>query len=426
MCLKIRGPELFQSFFPTPRYFFPSVLLWVLLAIFVWFGLLSGHPGMLELAAKIAPTVTDPNNPPFITPDRVAIYGYVLLTGILFGLFWTFASNNPWRIWSVWGSILIVESSYFNIQIDVYLNDWFGTFFDIIQVALGGQQKVDINDYYAQIVSVAGILVVNIAALVLLSFFVSHYIFRWRTAMNNFYVSHWPKLRTIEGASQRVQEDTMNFAQIVEGLADSFISSVMTLIAFLPVLWVLSAKVTELPFVGQIDGSLVFLALISASLGTVLLALVGVKLPGLQFKNQRVEAAYRKELVYGEDFEDRAEPLALADLYSNVRKNYYRLYFHYMYFNVAKWSYLQGATFIPLFALGPTIVSGTITLGIFQQIRNAFDRVDSSFRFFASAWTTIVNLLSIYKRLRAFEASIYDQPLPDIDLEYAASGGRED
>ena len=30
------------------------------------------------------------------------------------------------------------------------------------------------------------------------------------------------------------------------------------------------------------------------------IAAIGVKLPGLNFKNQRVEAAYRKELVFGE------------------------------------------------------------------------------------------------------------------------------
>ena len=42
--------------------------------------------------------------------------------------------------------------------------------------------------------------------------------------------------------------------------------------------------------------------------GTALLAVAGIKLPGLEFRNQRVEAAYRKELVYGEDDAERAEP----------------------------------------------------------------------------------------------------------------------
>ena len=40
----------------------------------------------------------------------------------------------------------------------------------------------------------------------------------------------------------------------------------------------------------------------------VTLMIVGQKLPDLQFNNQKVEAAYRKELVYGEDHENRADP----------------------------------------------------------------------------------------------------------------------
>ena len=52
-------------------------------------------------------------------------------------------------------------------------------------------------------------------------FFVSHYVFRWRTAMNNYYMANWPRLRHIEGASQRVQEDTMRFARTMEGLASA-------------------------------------------------------------------------------------------------------------------------------------------------------------------------------------------------------------
>ena len=47
-------------------------------------------------------------------------------------------------------------------------------------------------------------------------FFVSHYLFRWRNAMNDYYLSYWDQLRTIEGASQRIQEDTKQFASIME------------------------------------------------------------------------------------------------------------------------------------------------------------------------------------------------------------------
>jgi ABC-type long-subunit fatty acid transport system fused permease/ATPase subunit len=60
------------------------------------------------------------------------------------------------------------------------------------------------------------------------------------------------ELRYIEGASQRIQEDTMRFASIMEGLGIAMVDAVMTLFAFLPVLWSLSQYVTELPIVGAI------------------------------------------------------------------------------------------------------------------------------------------------------------------------------
>ena len=50
--------------------------------------------------------------------------------------------------------------------------------------------------------------------------------------MNEFYVSRWKQVRHIEGASQRIQEDTMRFAAIMEGLGVAFVDSIMTLIAF--------------------------------------------------------------------------------------------------------------------------------------------------------------------------------------------------
>jgi peptide/bleomycin uptake transporter len=180
----------------------------------------------------------------------------------------------------------------------------------------------------------------------------------------------------------------------------------MTLLVFLPLLWELSANITELPLIGPVDASLVWVALISAAFGTVLLGLVGFRLPGLEFQNQRVEAAFRKELVYAEDHPDRGRPLTVHELFLGVQKNYFRLYFNYLYFNVARYVYIPGSIFVPLVVMAPSIAAGALTLGLFQQISNAFGQVEDSFRFLANSWTTIISLISVYKRLRAFEAKI--------------------
>ena len=251
------------------------------------------------------------------------------------------------------------------------------------------------------------------------AFVTSHYTFRWRTAMNDYYTANWQRLRHIEGASQRVQEDTQRFATIMEGLGASLIDALMTLIAFLPILWVLSATVKELPWVGVVPEGLVFVAILWAALGTGLLALAGIRLPGLEFRNQRVEAAYRKELVLGEDDPARAQPPTLRELFVNVRANYFRLYVNTLYFNIARYGYLQAGVLVPYIALAPTIVAGGLTLGVMNQTVRAFGRVESSFQYLATSWSTIVSLISIYKRLQAFEAMMKDKPLDEIEAEVA-------
>jgi peptide/bleomycin uptake transporter len=275
--------------------------------------------------------------------------------------------------------------------------------------------SVSPDEYWPYVITLMAVLLPNIIFLVVLAFFTSHYIFRWRKAMTAYYMAYWPSLRTTEGAAQRVQEDTMRFASIVEDLGTAFLGSLLTLVVFLPILWELSQAVTEVPIIGPIPGSLVWVALVVAAFGTALLWGVGIRLPGLNFENQKVEAALRKELVYGEDNTDRADPPTFRQVFANVQKNYFRLYFHYTYFNLARYAYLQVAGYVPLLTLSPSILAGTITLGLYQQVQNAFGEVASSFQFFARAWTVIVELISIYQRLQRFESFIPQDQAPQAE-----------
>lgn len=415
---------MFVSFFPRPKIFFWSVALWATICIGLWyaagagwgqlFGLgapgATGAPGSEEAVGSVAV---------FWSPAFLWFYLYFAIATLLFALFWQIYAPHPWARWSILGSALILFITYFQVQVSVALNAWYGPFYDLIQGAFAKTAVVTPEQYYGQLATVSGLLLVAIVVAVVNAFFVSHWIFRWRTAMNNYYVSHWEVLRKVEGASQRVQEDTMRFARTMEDLGVDLIRSVMILVAFLPILLTLSHHVTELPIVGAVPHALVFAAILWSAFGTGFLALVGIKLPGLEFKNQRVEAAYRKELVYGEDNADRARPPTLSELFGNVRRNYFRLYFNYMYFNVARYLYLQVDNIFPLILLGPTVIAGVITLGIFTQINNAFDKVRESFQYLVNSWSTIVSLLSVYKRLRTFERVIHGEAPPPPEVEDA-------
>ena len=413
---------MFASFFPNPRLFFWSALIWTFVVVIFWYA--AGG----ELGASLGFPLPPADAPAIIgisvfwSPPFVWFYIYYAVAVALFAAFWMNVAPHPWAMWSILGSTLIIFTTYFQVQVSVAINNWYGPFYDLIQTALSRSAPVTQEQFYGYLLSFAGIAFVAVAVSVLTRFFVSHYIFRWRTAMNDYYMSNWDRLRHIEGASQRVQDDTMRFSQTMESLGVNLIDSIMTLIAFLPVLLRLSANVTELPLIGPVPYALVIVAIVWSLFGTLFLALVGIKLPGLQFRNQRVEAAYRKELVYGEDDAARASPPTVADLFSHVRRNYFRLYFHYMYFNVARIFYLQTDNIFPYIVLGPTIVAGKITLGVMNQILNAFEQVRTSFQYLVNSWTTIVELLSIYKRLRGLDAAIRGEPIPVPDTAHLQEG----
>ena len=161
-----------------------------------------------------------------------------------------------------------------------------------------------------------------------------------------------------------------------------------------------------LPFFGEVNHALVWVAIISALGGTVLLAAVGFKLPGIEYDIQKEEAAYRKELVLGEDNVKRAGIINVDALYGNVRKIHFKMYFHYLYFNAVKWSYLQGMVIVPYLALAPTIVTGAITLGFVQQIARAFNKVENSLQYLVRSWPIIVELISVQRRLSEFESKL--------------------
>jgi len=396
---------MFVSFFPRPLAFAVSAILWGVFAIGFWYAFgpqLGEWFGfrILDSGAKIVGASV------FWSRQFLWFYLYFSIAVALFASTWILLSPHPWSRWSILGSALILFTCYFQVQVSVAINDWYGPFYDLVQAALSKSAPVTLLQFYLQLATFAEIAFVAVTVGVATRFFVSHYIFRWRTAMNDYYVAHWPQLRSVEGASQRVQEDAMRFATSIEGLGVNLVDAIMTLIAFLPVLVRLSSSVTELPLIGAIPYPLVVAALLWATFGTTFLALIGIRLPGLEFHNQRVEAAYRKELVYGEDDSKRAAPPTLIELYAAVRRNYFRVYLNYMYFNVGRILYLQTDNIFPYIVLAPTIVAGKITLGPMNQILNAFSQVRSSFQYVVNSWSQIVELISIYKRLRTFESRI--------------------
>ena len=317
-----------------------------------------------------------------------------------------FFTERQWALWSYLGSIIILSSLWIQVQIDVKINEWFGEFYDMIQKALAEPNTVTLEEYFGGLWSFISLAMIYVAIAVLVSFFTNHFLFRWRTAMVDWYHSVYDKARKIEGASQRVQEDTIKFSRIMESLGTSFISAVMIIVEFLPILFGLSVGI-PIFFFGDWEYGLVVGALIWSVGGTLFLVGLGLilRLVGVEYDLQKQEAAYRKILVIAEDDGD-VRPKTLNELFDDVRKIHFVSYLRYLYFNIGNIAYLQLNVLSAYVFLAPAIVAGAVTLGVMQQIIRAFGRVEGSMQYLLKAWPTIIELASVYKRLREFETQI--------------------
>jgi len=334
----------------------------------------------------------------------------------------SFFLNKKWRLWAWGGLFILFVSLFFQVQMTVAINSWYGKFYDLLQKATDYVDKPQegINLFFSQLVSVDYIIkgfegdpsfvVIAFPYIVLAIFtgwFTRIYGLRWREAITFSYIPQWQAVEyEIEGSSQRIQEDCNRFARIVESLGLQVIRAIMTLIAFIPILWGLSDKV-DLPILRDIKGSLVWFSLIVSLGGIVISWFVGIKLPGLEYKNQRVEAAFRKDLVLGEDDKvNYGQTGTLLELFTGIRFNYHRLYLHYGYFDGWSTTYDQFMIIAPYLIMGPGLFTGIITLGVMVQVSNAFGRVHGGFALLLHNWTTITELRSIWKRLREFENNL--------------------
>ena len=319
---------------------------------------------------------------------------------------------KKWLLWSWIGSFVILTSLWVQVKIDVEINKWFGEFYDMIQKALSKPNSITIEEYWESLFSFISLAGLYVTVYVIISFFTAHFLFRWRAAMVEWYHSVYERASNIEGAAQRVQEDTIKFSRIMESLGTSLIESIMVLIQFIPILLGLSVGI-PIFFFGDWQYGLITGALIWTLGGTIFLIALGwiLRLVGVEYDLQKKEAAYRKLLVIAED-DGNIRPKKIEELFDDVRSIHFLSYLRYLYFNIGRMAYLQANVLSAYVFLAPAIVAGVVTLGVMQQIIRAFGRVEGSMQYLLKAWPTIIELASVYKRLREFEALI----LEDINV----------
>ena len=320
-----------------------------------------------------------------------------------------FFGTRKWALWAWGGLAVLLSSLWLQVSLTVMINEWYGGFYDLMQNSASYVNKPQegIGLFYEKLKDFGMLAMPYVLIATITNWFTRVYGLRWRQAITFDYFPRWRNVKEdIEGASQRLQEDTHHFAEIVEGLGLQVVRSIMTLIAFIPVLWQLSSK-TDITFFNIVEGSLVWYAFFISIGGLVITWFVGSKLPGLEYNNQKVEAAFRKDLVLGEDDKaNYAQPHTILELFTGIRFNYQRLFNNYGYVDIWINTYDQFMVVLPYILVGPGLFTKLITLGVVVQVSNAFAKVHEGFGVFLYQFTTITELRSIHKRLKEFELNL--------------------
>ena len=101
---------MFASFFPRPRLFLLSVVLWTVCAVLFWYGFGAGLGSWLGF--DLAQSAERPVGiAVFVSPEFLWFYLYYVVAVALFSAAWMLFSPHPWARWSILGSALILGSS---------------------------------------------------------------------------------------------------------------------------------------------------------------------------------------------------------------------------------------------------------------------------------------------------------------------------
>lgn len=156
---------MFESFFPRPKLFALTFAAWALFCVVTWFVAGESLHSWLSLETLFGSDGGD-----------FWFYQYMLGCYTLFVGAWMYLSAHRWGRWSIIGSAIIVFITWFQVHLDVLINDWFGTFYDSIQKALEKPHSITAEDYYLQLLTFGKIAMVAVTVSVFTRFFVSHWV----------------------------------------------------------------------------------------------------------------------------------------------------------------------------------------------------------------------------------------------------------
>ena len=366
-------------------------------------------------------------------------------------MFYEFFWSASWKTTVVaWvGMVVVVAYAFFLAHVKAQLNEFYSRFYDLLQE---GGNNVDFGsgnfgsgpayaDYREQVQHELWSFALIVAPLVSASpaakYVRSAWAFTWRLALMKAYLVAWDtKQEPIEGASQRLHEDSQRFAAALEGCLITVLDALFTLIVFTPILIGLSKDIAPPSEMGIFDDVWLWgMAFTCSLVGLAGAVAFGRKLVELEVANQRVEALLRKDLVLlettpamivgTEAVSENAQspsqqrqasflPQAyFKETLTSLWTNYFQLFKHFGMLNFWLSLFDQIMVLAPYVIAAPLIFAEDparrITLGTLMKMSNSFDKVFGSLSVIAENWGAVNDFRSTYRRLREFESKLYSK-----------------
>ncbi|MBQ7197981.1 MAG: ABC transporter ATP-binding protein/permease [Selenomonadaceae bacterium] len=348
----------------------------------------------------------------------------------LFRGFWSlfkgyWSSEEKWKARGLF--FIVIALNFICVGLLVKLNDWSNEFYNALQEYR--------EELFLPLIGEFTFLAFLYICIAVYAIYLRQLLeIRWRTWMTNNYLDSWMKNQTYyrlqdstDNPDQRISEDIGQFVSLTLQLIVGFLRQSVTLVAFSFVLWNLSGAIT-FELAGNeivIYGYMFWFTIVYSSVGTWLVHLVGRKLIGLQFNQQRYEADFRFAMMrVRENAESiafyRGEKSELENFswkFSDVIKNFRKLMTKTKHLNFYINGYAQLAVIVPIILAAPKYFTREMQLGGLMQTVSAFGRVQDALSFFIDAYATIANLAAVIHRLAGFTEHVQEVQKVESQIE---------
>ncbi|GJH14135.1 ABC transporter ATP-binding protein/permease [Caballeronia novacaledonica] len=315
-----------------------------------------------------------------------------------------------------WGLLVaIIAINMTVVWINVRLNSWNADFYNALQ-------NKNVKDFPHLLLIFTGLAFAYILLAVYGRYLRQMLAFRWRQWLTNRFLEQWlgdkafyriERDRLADNPDQRISDDLQSFATTTLSLSLDLLSTLVTLVTFITILWTIAGALTfslgGTPI--TIPGYMVWAAALYAILGSLIIQKVGHPLVSINYQQQKVEADFRFGLIR---VRENAEQIAFYDgistetanaktIFQRIRDNWWLIMKYTKRMTFVLSFYGQIAIIFPIMVAAPRYFAGAFSFGVLMQISSAFGTVSDSFSWFINSYSTLVEWRATVNRLREFK-----------------------